>query len=86
MSVTRLLPWPAGTRVRIITEEAPECRTGTVVAALHAMGCYRVHHDEPAFTEPVEYKSPELAALLGNRSLYAGKQTFNWGPSELERI
>jgi len=50
------------------------------------MGCYRVHHDEPAFTEPVEYKSPELAALLGNRSLYAGKQTFNWGPSELERI
>lgn len=85
MSLVQLLPLKKGTRVRVIAECAPECREGTIVEVHPGRG-YRVHHDEPAFTEPVACASEALAELLGAQSLFAGKQDFNWGPNEVQRL
>ena len=85
MSLVRLLPLKKGERVRVIAECAPECRERTIVEVHPGRG-YRVHHDEPAFMEPVTCASKELDELLGGRSPFAGKQDFNWTAHEVVRL
>lgn len=63
-----VLPWPQGTRVRVIAEHAPACRTGVIWQHRPENGGYLVQHDEPGFTE----------------GLFAGRCLFGWSYNELE--
>ncbi len=65
--VVPLMLFKRGDRVRVVAENAPPCREGTVVEVFPGQG-YRVHHDRPAWAS----------------GLFAGKQDFNWTPSEVE--
>jgi len=82
MSVVPLLK--KGDRCRVIAENAPPCREGTIMEVCYRHGRfvgYRVLHDESPWPEPGQLHS-NLEELFPN-GIFTGKRDFNWSPREV---